>query len=302
MAVVTRPWPYSARTARPPARWPGGARVALWVAVGVEAYRPDQGHTEDILPRGPAPDLVNAAWRDYGNRVGAFRLFDRLSALGIRPAVLLNTDIYDEAPAVLEAARTAGAEIVAHGLSNSDSLPDMSEAEERDCIAACHARVLAQEKVAPTGWSSPWLQHRSSTLGALKTAGFDYVLDLRLDDQPVWLDTSAGPILSIPYAAELNDSSTMIGRFQGARDFAQSITDEFEELLADAGGPPVVMSVVLHSFISGQPFRLRPIAQALARIAARSEDVWLTTPREIHAAVLETPELAANPSDALPRP
>lgn len=294
MAVLRRPWTYSARPARPKARWPGGARVALWVAVGVEAYRSDQGRTEDILPRGPAPDLVNAAWRDYGNRVGAFRLFDRLSAIGIRPAVLLNTDVYDEAPAVLKAARAVGAEIVAHGFSNSDCLAEMSPNEERDYIAYCHTRVLTEETVAPTGWSSPWLQHSPSTLGTLKTAGFDYVLDFRLDDQPVWLDTSAGPILSIPYAAELNDSSTMIGRFQDARDFAQSITDEFEEMLGDAGGQPTVMSVVLHSFISGQPFRLRPIAQALARIAGHSDDVWLATPREIHAAVLETPELAAN--------
>ena len=100
-----RPWTYSALPLRPHSRWPNGARIALWVAVGIESYRPDQGHTEDILPRGPAPDLVNAAWRDYGNRVGAFRLFDRLSNCGIRPTVLLNTDVYDEAPDVLRAAR-----------------------------------------------------------------------------------------------------------------------------------------------------------------------------------------------------
>lgn len=289
---MSRPWGYSALPSRPAARWPNGARVALWVAVGIEAYRPDHGRTEDILPRGPAPDLVNAAWRDYGNRVGAFRLFDRLSAIGIRPAVLLNTDVYDEAPDVLVAARAIGAEIVAHGLSNSDSLTDMSQDEESDYIAACHTRITAQETSAPAGWSSPWLQHRPSTLGTLKATGFDYVLDFRLDDQPVWLTTPSGPLLSIPYATELNDSSTMIGRFQNPTDFAQGITDEFEELQSDAGSQPAVMSVVLHSFISGQPFRLRPIAQALARIAARSDEVWLATPREIHAAVLNTPELA----------
>ena len=92
--------------------------------LGVEAYRSGEGRSEDILPRGPAPDLVNAAWREYGNRVGAFRLFDRLSTLGIRPAVLLNTDVYDEAPAVIEAARRTGAEMVAHGASNSDALSE----------------------------------------------------------------------------------------------------------------------------------------------------------------------------------
>ena len=92
------------------------------MCVGVESYRFGDGHTEDVLPGVPAPDLVNTAWRDYGNRVGAFRLFDMLAGLGIPPTVLLNTDVYDEAPAVLEAARKVGAEIVGHGRSNSDSL------------------------------------------------------------------------------------------------------------------------------------------------------------------------------------
>ena len=64
---MTRPWSYSPLPARPASCWPNGARIALWVAVGVESYRPDDGRTEDILPRGPAPDLVNAAWGGEGD-------------------------------------------------------------------------------------------------------------------------------------------------------------------------------------------------------------------------------------------
>ena len=291
---MTRPWSYSSLPARPASRWPNGARIALWVAVGVESYRPGQGRTEDILPRGPAPDLVNAAWRDYGNRVGAFRLIDRLSGLGIRPALLLNTDVYDEAPAVLDAAREAGAEIVAHGSSNSDALPTMSADEERAYVEACRDRIAREEGRAPAGWSSPWLQHSPTTLGNLRRAGFDYVLDFRLDDQPVWLSTADGPILSIPYAAELNDSTTMIGRGAGARDFARMIIDEFEELAATRGEQALVMSVVLHSFIAGQPFRLRAVAHALQHIVAAGNQVWHATPADILAAVHETPGLAAD--------
>jgi peptidoglycan/xylan/chitin deacetylase (PgdA/CDA1 family) len=288
---MSRPWRYSALPARPPSRWPGGARVALWVAVGVEAYRPDDGRTEDILPRSPAPDLVNAAWRDYGNRVGAFRLLDGLAGLGIHPALLLNTDVYDEAPAVVAAARAAGAEIVAHGHSNSDALVEMTADAERAYIETCRARIAAAEGRAPQGWSSPWLQHRDTTLGHLRAAGFDYVLDFRLDDQPVWLSSDAGPILSIPYAAELNDSTTMIGRSTDAAGFARMIGDEFEVLRA-AGDRAVVMSVVLHSFISGQPFRFRPILDALSQIVATG-DVWCATPAEIHEAVLQNPDCGA---------
>jgi len=97
-------------------------------------------------------------------------------------------------------------------------------------------------------------------------------------------------LLAIPYAAELNDSTTMIGRQCSARDFADMIVDEAEELLS-GGDQAVVMSVVLHSFISGQPFRLRALARALEHL--RSLDIWFTTPAEIHAAVLADPRLAS---------
>ena len=287
---MSSPWKYSALPSRPEGTWPNDARVALWVAVGIESYRPDDGMTEDILPRGDAPDLVNRAWRDYGNRAGAFRLFDRLSEIGIRPAVLLNTDVYDDAPEVLAAARAAGAEIVAHGASNSDSLTLCPTGREGAYVSEVSACIEAHEGAAPGGWSSPWLAHTSTSLASLAAAGYRYLLDLRLDDQPVWLDTGAERMLAIPYAAELNDSTSMIGRQMDARSFAAMIRDEAHELRSSKH--PVVMSVVLHSFISGQPWRFRPVAEALAEVAEMDE-VWCATPSEIHAAVLAHPRLAA---------
>lgn len=284
------PWAYSALPSRPQGTWPNGARVALWVAVGVESYRPDEGMTEDILPRGTAPDLVNRAWRDYGNRAGAFRLFDRLAGIGICPAVLLNTDVYDEAPEVLAAARNIGAEVVGHGQSNSDSLPALPPGTEAAYVAGVAARIAAEEGTPPGGWSSPWLAHSPTSLTSVARAGYRYLLDLRLDDQPVWLDSGAGRLLAIPYAVELNDSTSMIGRQMDARGFATMILDEFEELLLSK--QPVVMSVVLHSFISGQPWRLRPVAEALTEISGNA-GVWCATPAEIYAAVIARPDLAA---------
>jgi peptidoglycan/xylan/chitin deacetylase (PgdA/CDA1 family) len=283
-------YPYTPLTGRPRGTWPNGAKLAVFVCVGVESYRFGDGRTEDVLDDVPAPDLVNTAWRDYGNRVGAFRLFDLLARLGIPPTVLLNTDVYDEAPDVLEAARKVSAEVVGHGRSNSDVLSGMTPEAERAYLADVADRIRAAEGQAPGGWSSPWLSQTPATLDLLVDSGYDYLLDLRLDDQPVWLRTKSGPLLSIPYAAELNDSSTMVGRSVLARDFADMIDDEFAELHAAAAHTPLVMSVVLHSFISGVPFRLRAVGRALERIAA-AEGVWLTTPRQIHHAVVESPEL-----------
>ena len=280
-----RPWPERARGA-----WPDGSRLALVVCVGVESYRPGGVRTEDVLPDVPPPDLVNTAWRDYGNRVGVFGLFDRLSALGVPPTVLLNTNVYDEAPQVIEAARRAGAEIVGHGLSNSDSLVGMSPLQEQAYLTEVADRIRAMEGTAPGGWSSPWLAHTPGTIDLLVETGYRYLLDLRLDDQPVWLRTRSGPLLSIPYAAELNDSTTMVGRQAGAGEFAAMVLDEFAELIEADEGIPRVMSVVLHSFITGAPFRMRRVAAALAQVAAH-EGVWLATPSMVHAAVVAEPGL-----------
>lgn len=191
-------------------------------------------------------------------------------------AVLLNTAVYEHAPDLTRALSEAGCEIVAHGVSNSDTLNGMDEATEAAYLAA------VREGEPPKGWSSPWLAHSRNTLDLLREAGYGYVLDLGLDDRPVWLTTRSGTLLHIPYALELNDSSTAIGRLATGREFATMIIDQFDEMLASAD-QPLVMSVVLHSFISGQPFRLRALSEALAHIARRRDAVWLTTPGAIHA-------------------
>ncbi|ADP81632.1 polysaccharide deacetylase family protein [Pseudofrankia inefficax] len=280
---MTRRYDYDPITSPSPGSWPGGRRLAVYVAIGVEDYRAGEGHVEDLLPDVPAPDLVNGAWRDYGNRVGVFRLLDRLGSLGIPPTLLLNTQVYDAAPAVTDAARAAGAELVGHGISNSDSLADLPAGQERDYLDAVAGRIEKEEGARPGGWSSPWLTHTPDTIDLLAATGYRYLLDLRADDRPFWLRTTTGPLLSIPYALELNDSSSVIGRHVDASTFADMIVDEFDELLA-AGDGPLVMSIVLHSFISGVPFRLRQVTRALAHLAARRDRAWLARPGDIHAA------------------
>jgi len=278
---------YSPITARPDYVWPNGARLALYVGLGIEDYAFGEGMVEDIAPGTPQPDFLNTAWRDYGNRVGGFRLIDRLTAYGIPPTVLFNTALYETAPALVEAARRSGGEFVAHGITNSDTLTGMSESEERAYLAAVAKAIGRAEGEAPRGWSSPWLAYTENTFDLLAETGYGYVLGLRLDDQPVWLRTRTRPLLVVPYAVELNDSSTIIGRQADARDFAEAIIDEFNEMLAAAEERPLVMSLVVHSFISGQPFRLRALTRALEHIAAHRDRVWFARAGDI-ARFIET--------------
>ncbi len=129
--------------------------------------------------------------------------------------MLLNTAVYDSAPELVAAARRLGAEFVGHGISNSDSLAGMSAGREAAYLAAVAARIAAEEGTAPGGWSSPWLTQTTSTLDNLVRSGYRYLLDLRIDDRPCSITTPSGAITALPYALEVNDSTTIIGR--GAR-------------------------------------------------------------------------------------
>ena len=285
---------YSALPQRPGWTWPGGSKLAVYVALGVEEYIFGEGMTEDLFPGAPKPDYANTSWRDYGNRVGGFRVMDACAAAGLTPALLLNTELYDHAPAVTDHARALGCEVVAHGLTNSHTLAGRDPQDEAAYLAAAAAAIARAEGQAPAGWSSPWLAHTDHTADLLVETGYRYVLDLGMDDQPVWLSTRSGPLLCVPYGLELNDSTTIIGRQADARDFAQMIIDQFDELLhqATVGDQALVMPIVLHSFISGQPFRLRALRAALDHIAAVGDRIWRTSPGAIAQHIFDQPSRA----------
>lgn len=283
---------FSPITRRPDYVWPGGKRLAVYFALGVEEYVFGEGMTEDIFPGAPKPDFANTSWRDYGNRVGGFRLIDKFADRSIPLSLLLNTEVYDHAPDLMTYARDKGCEIIAHGLTNSDTLAGRSPEDERAYLAAVAARIAKEEGAPPAGWSSPWLSHTATTPESLKACGYSYVLDLGMDDQPVWLRSDNGPLLCVPYALELNDSTTIIGRQASAGDFAAMIIDQFDEMLDQSAEQPLVMAVAIHSFISGQPFRLRTLTRALDHIAGKSDQCWLATPGRIASHILADPSLA----------
>jgi peptidoglycan/xylan/chitin deacetylase (PgdA/CDA1 family) len=276
---------FSPIVARAPYDWPGGRRLAVYFALGLEHYAFDEGMTENLVPGVPRPDVLNTSWRDYGNRVGAWRLLGAFEEHGLPLSILLNTALYEHAPALLAACRKAGCEIIAHGYSNSDVMAGMDEPTERSYIRAVTERIEEQEGVRPRGWASPWIAETAATPDLLQEAGYRYLLDWCMDDQPVWMKTRGGPILAMPYSQELNDSSTVIGRQAAASEFCDMIVDQFDELRGAARDQPLVMSVILHSFISGQPFRLRALRRALDHILRNADTVWFTQPALIAAQI-----------------
>jgi allantoinase len=132
-----------------------------------------------------------------------------------------------------------------------------------------------------TGWLGPYLAQTPVTLDLLKEAGYRYVMDWPADDQPFWMRTRSGPILSVPYSIEVNDSPAMVFRQQGAADFERMMIDQFDEMLLQSRKWPLVYTIVLHPFVIGQPFRLRALRRALTHIASFRDELWITTPGKI---------------------
>jgi len=288
-------YPYSPIPDRPVYDWPGGRRLAVYVALNLEVFAFGEGLGAELAPGGPEPDILNHAWRDYGNRVGAWRLFELFEALRMPAAALVNSALYAHCPALMAAVRARGDEIVGHGRTNSERQGVLDEAGERALIAEATAAIAGAEGAPPAGWLGPWISESAHTPDLLKEAGYRYLLDWAMDDQPVWMATRSGPILSVPYPQELNDIPAIVARKMDADAFADMIVDQFEEMRDQSADQPLVMGVALHAYLVGQPHRLRHLRRALSRIAAAT-DVWLATPGAIAAHV------AALPPGTVPAP
>lgn len=267
---------------RPDYSWPGGRRLAVYFALNLEHFSFGEGLGAELAPGGPQPDVLNFAWRDYGNRVGAWYLLDAFDALRLPLAALANSSMYDYAPDLMAAVRTRGDEIVGHGRTNAERQGHLDEAAERALIGEATGRLSEAEARKPEGWLGPWISHSHRTPDLLAEAGYRYLLDWCMDDQPVWFRCRGGRrILAVPYPQEVNDIPAIVARKMGAEAFADMIVDQFDEMLELSETRPLVMGVALHAYLVGQPHRLRHLKRALRHIAARREAIWLTTPGAI---------------------
>lgn len=285
------PWPE-----RPVYSWRGGAKLAVYLGISLEHFAFGEGLGAELAPSlreggGMQPDILSHAWRDYGNRVGAWRLLELLDTLRLPATALVNSALYAHAPALIAAHRARGDEIAAHGRTSSERQSALEEAAERALIQEATATIAAAEGMRPRGWLSPWAAESRLTPDLLAEAGYTYTLNWSADDQPIWMRTRAGRLLAVPYPREVNDISAILGRQDGAEQYAAMIVADFDERLQQIrDGKPQVMGIALHPFIIGQPYRLRALRGALEHIAARQDLVWVTTAGQIADHVLSLPE------------
>jgi allantoinase len=268
-------------------RWPNGAGLAVYLGFNIEHFAFGEGLGAGIGPASPQPDVLNYSWREYGNRVGAWRCLDLFDSLRMPAAALINTALYDHCPELIAACVARGDELVGHGHSNAERQAALDESGERALLQQCRERIIKESGQAPEGWLSPWISESLRTPDLLAETGYGYTLNWCHDDQPLPMRTRSGkPLWAVPYPQELNDIPMIVHRQMDGKDFAQIIIDQTDEMIEQSKAPgsaPLVMGIALHPYIVGQPYRLRHLRRALQHIksARDSGQVWMTTPGAI---------------------
>jgi allantoinase len=272
---------YSAIAKRPPLILPNGARVAVWVTPNVEHFHYDKPAIS-LAPMTAAmrPDVLNYAWRDYGVRVGIWRLMEIFEKHGIVATAALNSECCTHYPEIIAEGNSLGWEWMAHGQTNSMLFNAQPEDEERAIIANVLATISKHTGRRARGWLSPALTETDRTLDLLAEAGVEYVSDWCNDEQPYRMKTRSGSIVAMPYTLEIGDIPVFLDRGGTGEDFYRLIVDQFDVMWEEGARNARILSIAVHPFLVGHPFRAKHFDRALAYIKAR-EAVWFATGGEI---------------------
>jgi peptidoglycan/xylan/chitin deacetylase (PgdA/CDA1 family) len=268
---------YSPIVERPQIRWPNDARVALWVVPNIEHYEylPPPNVLRDPWPRVPHPDVQQYSYRDYGNRVGLWRMADMCEEYGVRCTVSLNLAVLDHYEQIADLIRARDWCVMSHGIYNTRYVYELSEEEEREWL-----RDNVETLRRHTGWGlkgmlGPAISGTARTPDLMVEAGLVYHADWIHDDEPVPINVESGRLISIPYSYELNDAP-LFAKHYGGDYFAQICKEQFDVLYKEGETSGRVMCIALHPFLIGQPHMIDYLREVFEYLS-RYDDVWWTT-------------------------
>jgi allantoinase len=269
---------YSPIISREKIAWPDNGRIALWVAPNIEYFH------FDMPIRGSGsnhkPDVPGYTLRDYGSRVGVFRIMSVLDKFGIRASVLLNAEVCEHHPEIIAEGNKRNWEWLGHGLTNSVSMLDYSADEERGIIHKVKETITASTGKEPKGWLGPGLGETFDTPDHLAAEGFEYVCDWGNDEQPTPMRVRTGRMVVVPYELGVNDIRVFNRENHTAEQYYRMVCDHFDTLYRDSVSGGRVLCLPLHPFVIGLPFRISYLEKALDYICSH-DGVWRTTSGEI---------------------
>ena len=273
---------YSPIIDRPIIKWPNGARVALWISPNVEHYEymPDDDAARTPWPRTPFPDVQQYSYRDYGNRVGFWRMLETLDKYNIRSCVSLNVAVLEHFPEIRDAMAERNYDYMSHGIYNTRYLYTYTEEQEREFYRDTIETLKLHTGKQLKGMLGPAISGTERTPDLMAEAGLIYHTDWMHDDQPVPIKVKSGKLISVPYSIELNDSSLLRDNHYEGDYFARICKAQFDQLYKEGAESGRVMCIALHPFLIGQPHRIKYLDEILSHIMSH-DGVWQTTADEI---------------------
>ena len=261
--------------------FPEDKKIAFWIGLNIEHFELGKPATS-ILPRtsNNVPDPLNYGWREYGTRVGIWRLIDLFDKYNLRPSVLLNSDVCEYFPDIIKAGRDRSWAWLAHGKSNSILESNLDHDQELSYLSEVVDTINRRTGKPPKGWLGPGLSESKDTLDILCDLGINYTCDWCSDDQPYPMK-SKGKMISIPYSVELNDVTMFVAKNRTGQEFYQVAKDQFDNLLEESEKNATVMCIALHPYIIGQPYLLKYLDMVLQYVSNHSDVVWTTTSDDI---------------------
>lgn len=258
---------------------PNGKPFIVVVVVNIEYWPYDQLTPRSIVipPHGRThvPDLPNFCWSEYGNRCGMPRLLELFSDCQIPVNASINANVLDVYPSLAKAVLDAGWEFVGHGMHQRALGADSNESE---LINMALARLETFTGKRPRGWMSPGWSETFDTLDYLKSQGIEYVFQWVIDDIPTRLTTRHGPMVSLPYGLDLNDSvvyaiekhasaEMRLRMFETIKTFAREI---------DRHGQPRVLTIPLHPHLSGVAHRINFVREVIDTLGERQDTIFMS--------------------------
>lgn len=269
--------PYQMAPARAPLDPPDGKPLIVHLVVNVEHWLFDNAMPRKLLtaPHGleQVPDIPNYSWAEYGMRAGMPRLLDCFAERGLPASVSLNAGVIAAYPSLADAMRDAGWEFIGHGVHQKSI---QGEADERALIEKALSLIEGFTGTRPPGWLGPGLKETNETPDILKSLGVEYVFDWVLDDLPCWMTTKHGPLLSLPYSLELNDSVIYAVEKHASPEIYNRLVDTLIVFDQELARQPRVLTLGLHPHLIGVPHRFAWLERMLDALQARSDAVFMT--------------------------
>jgi len=262
---------YSAIVDRPPLKLPDGGRIIVWTIVNLEVWDISRPMARQVVPS-PAgqvllPDVPNWSWHEYGMRVGIWRFFDLYKDLGIAPTLSLNARVCADYERVAAEARDRGWEFMAHAY---EQMPIHKIEDQAGMINRSMDVLERFTGSKPLGWLGPGLTQTLDTPEYLAGAGVKYIGDWVYDDEPTVINTTNGPLVTLPYTVELNDIPMMIVQHHESEYWKRRCCDQFDRLLQEGSTRPRIMSIAIHPYVSGQPHRIKYLEEVYSYVNSHS--------------------------------